>query len=717
MNEWKSIFSGLLLFVTLHGYGQSTSSRNFKAVATTEEVKVDGMFSEQVWISSTVNTGFILNFPNDTAAPANRTEVMMCYDSKNFYFAVVCHKKAGERITARTLQRDFDPDQNDAFTIAIDPQLDNTNGFLFTVGARGVQSEALIHAGSRTSRIWDNKWEVATQIHPEKWQAEIRIPFRTLRFNNELNQWGINFIRIDLANAEKSVWNPVPREFTAHSLNYTGRVEWDTPLEQPRKSISLIPYGTAGYQRTTGQAPTELLNVGGDAKIALTSALNLDLTINPDFSQAEADAQQINLDRFSLYFPERRNFFIENDDLFSNFGFTKIRPFFSRRIGLSEDGDLIPIYFGARLSGKLTDDLRVGLLNVQTGTDEQNNLSNNYTVACFQKQISGSNLGGIFVNREGFDGNGPDYNRVVGVDYNILSKDNRLMGKLFYHQSFTDDTSSWQRAHASWISYRSRTMRYVWNHEYVSKDYTAEVGFVPREGRGYWRLEPWIEKSFYPRSKWLNSHGPQVYYDLYTNEALEPTDQRMRLSYFMVFNNLSGLRVNAVNTYIKLLKPFNPNPSDTLLFPTGDYSWNSVSFAFNPSGRKKLNFALSGEYGTFFLGTKLSYGGSINYRFEPYVNFSFRTEFNQLDMPGNYQDNNLILLSPRVDISFTRKLFFTSFVQLNQQASNLAINTRLQYRFKPMSDFFIVYNESFDTSNEVSLRRAIILKLNYWLNL
>lgn len=707
----------LLLLLPQLGLAKDNPVKKFRALAISEEVYIDGLLDETLWSGSSVNNGFILNFPNDTSAATNQTDVRMCYDDKSFYISAVCYIKPGQKIATRTLQRDFQQDLNDALTVVFDPQLDNTNGFSFTVGARGVQAESLIHSGSRTSAVWDNKWEVATAIFPDRWQAEIKIPFKTLRFNNELQEWGINFIRVDIATNEKSVWNPVPREFAAHSLNYTGRVVWDTKLQQPRKNVSLIPYGTAGYQASLGNSPTELLNFGGDAKVGLTSALNLDLTINPDFSQAEADAQQINLDRFSLYFPERRNFFIENNDLFSNFGFTRIRPFFSRRIGLSDDGNLIPIYFGARLSGKLRDDLRVGLLNVQTGTDGSSDLSNNYTVACFQKQISGSNLAGIFVNRQGFDGKEEDYNRVVGLDYNILSKDNRLMGKLFYHQSFTDDTSSWQRAHASWLSYRSRTVRYVWNHEFVSKDYAAEVGFVPREGRGYWRLEPWIEKSFYPKSKIINSHGPQVYYDLYTDEAFERTDQKARFSYFMVFNNTSGLRFNATNTYLKLIKPFNPNPDDTLLFPTGDYSWNDVSLTFNPSGRKKLNFSFSGEYGTFFLGKKISYGGSINYRLEPYVSFSFNTEFNVLQMPGDYQDNNLMLLSPRVDISFSRKLFLTSFVQLNQQANNLGINTRLQYRFKPMSDLFIVFNESYNTATETSLRRAIILKLNYWLNI
>ena len=488
-------------------------------------------------------------------------------------------------------------------------------------------------------------------------------------------------------------------------------------IPEVKKNISLIPYLSSSIQKKGTSKMKTGVDAGLDAKIAVTSSLNLDLTINPDFSQVEADAQQINLDRFSLYFPERRNFFIENEDLFSRFGFSKIRPFFSRRIGISDDGALVPILFGARLSGNLSPNTRVGLLNVQTAKSNDSLLAENFTVACFQRKIGGGNLAGILVNKEVLNEDSEvDYNRVLGLDYNVLSKNNRLRGKLFYHQSFSDDNSAFQYAHASWLTYRSPTVTYTWNHEYVDKNYQADVGFVPRQGLGYWRLEPAVQKYFYAKSEKINYHGPRVYYDLYTNEDLDKTDERIQLSYYVNTANTSNLTMHYTHTYLKLLSPFNPISSDTLLFDEGDYEWNDVSFNFNPVSRKKFSFGFFGQYGTFYLGNKTTYGGTVNYRVEPYLQFSLAANFNYLNMPDPYMSENLLLISPRVDVSLSKKVFISSLVQINQQTQKMALNGRLQYRFKPMSDFYLVFNQNINTETNQVEQTSVILKFNYWFN-
>jgi len=693
-------------------------TRQLEATKLQKPLLIDGALDEEVYENLSWQTDFKLNYPNDLGMAEAQTKVAVFFDEKYIYIAAICEVDPGQKRSVRTLRRDFDIDLNDNFTVVIDPLLDNTNGFFFSVSAAGVQAEALMHSGSRINDVWDNKWNAATKTGTHQWTAEIQIPLKTLRYSSSSTQWGMNFLRMDIAKNERSSWNPVPREFHPIELNFTGRILWTENLTAPRRNVALIPYATAGVQSNAGGANNEVFNMGTDAKVALSSSLNLDLTINPDFSQAEVDAQQINLDRFDLFFPERRNFFIENNDLFANFGFTKIRPFFSRRIGLSSNGNLIPIYFGARLSGKLNKDLRVGLLNVQTGTSDDSPYPNNYTVGCFQRQIGGSNLAGILVNRQGMDSSGVngDYNRVLGLDYNILSKNNRWRGKVFYHQSFTDENKDWQYAHASWLMYRSPTWLFVWNHEFVNKDYSAEVGFVPREGRGYWRLEPMIEKWFYPKKGILNSHGPRFYLDYYSTEDLVKTDHEIQFSYNFIFRNTSSLNIEYSNEYLRLLNEFNPNPSDTTLFPTGEYKWDEVSIDFWPVGRKKLSFGLSGEYGTFLLGEKLTYEGSLLYRLEPYLQLSVEASFNMLRMPEPYLNDNLMLISPRIDVSFTKKLFFSSFVQFNDQANTMGINSRIQYRFKPMSDLFIVFNQNINNDTGENINRALVVKLSYWLN-
>lgn len=687
--------------------------KTIEIIKTNELFEIDGALNEASWKNANWAQGFVLNYPHDSSLATQQTKVAAYFNDNALFIAAICSFDKESKRAIRTLKRDFNRDLNDAFSVIFDPLIDNTNGFAFTVNVKGAQSEAIIHSGSRADLIWDNKWETATSSTQKYWIAEIKIPFRTLRYDFNSVEWGVNFVRTDLASNERSCWNKVPREFDPFSLNFAGKLKWGQSISKSKKNMALIPYITAGLQQEDNEENTTLLNAGGDVKLGLTSSLNLDLTINPDFSQAEADAQQINLDRFSLYFPERRNFFTENNDLFANFGFSRIRPFFSRRIGLSEDGDLIPILFGARLSGKVNRDLRIGLLNVQTGANAANTLPQNFTAACFQRQIGGGNLAGIVVNKETFNETGDqDFNRVVGLDYNILSKDNRLRGKVFYHQSFSDDNKNFQYAQACWLSYNGRTVNAAWNHEYVNKNYQADVGFVPREGKGYWRLEPWIQKNFYPKSGILNRHGPRLYYDLYTDNDFKKTEQTLQLSYVFAFNNTSRLNVRLTNTYLRLIEPFNPNANDTLLFSEGEYKWDAFSFNFTPVRRKKLSFGFYGDYGTFFLGKKYTYGGSMSYRFEPYLQLSLNANFNYLNMPQPYLSDNLILLSPRMDISFTRKLFLSTFLQINQQSKLMALNSRLQYRFKPMSDLFLVFNQTINTETNHSERSAIVLKLN-----
>jgi len=226
------------------------------------------------------------------------------------------------------------------------------------------------------------------------------------------------------------------------------------------------------------------VNTGLDAKIAVTSSLNLDVTINPDYSQVEVDQQIINLTRFSLFFPEKRQFFIENSDLFAQFGFRQVRPFFSRNIGLFK-GQTVPIIAGTRLSGNINKAWRIGLMNMQTAQDTTLGLNpQNYTVAAFQRMLFGrSNIAGIFVNRQGLidkELNFTDYNRILGLDFNLRSNNNKWMGKAFYHHSFTPQFKSDNYTHAVWMMYNSQNLFGMWNHEFVGENYIPDIGFVPR---------------------------------------------------------------------------------------------------------------------------------------------------------------------------------------------------------------------------------------------
>src|SRR5690349_6270032 len=312
-------------------------------------ILIDGVLDEQAWLDAIVAGDFFQMFAMDTSSAHVRTDVRMTYDAQHLYLIAVCYLPTpGSRYYVESLRRDFVFGKNDNFLLFMDPFDDQTNGFSFGANAAGAQWDGMMYEGGKVDLSWDNKWTSSVSYDQEKWVFEAAIPFKSIRYKKGITRWGINFSRLDLRTTEKSSWAPVPRQFPTASLAYSGILVWDQPPPDPGANVSIIPYVLGGaskdYEKET--PTTYKREIGVDAKVAITSSLNLDLTVNPDFSQVDVDRQVTNLDRFELFFPERRQFFLENGDQLTNFGYTNIRPFFSRRIGLDA-----PIHFGARLSG------------------------------------------------------------------------------------------------------------------------------------------------------------------------------------------------------------------------------------------------------------------------------------------------------------------------------------------------------------------------------
>jgi Domain of unknown function (DUF5916) len=377
---------------------------------------LDGQITEPDWQTAQLASQFMQFFPTDTVLAHAQTEIRLTYDEQFIYIAAKMYNLGPRRYVTPSLRRDYRGEANDGISIVLDTFKDKTNAFIFGVNPYGVQREGLVANGGGTgaddfSLNWDNKWYSEAKIYDEFWIAEIAIPFKTIRFKEDLSSWNVNFYRIDSEYAERSTWSPIPRNFDIVNLAFNKELIWDKPLSKPGANVSLIPYTAVNSNRNFTEAtPVDTrLQFGGDAKISVGPALNLDLTINPDFSQVEVDEQVTNLDRFEIFFPERRQFFLENADLFANFGVEGTRPFFSRRIGVARDsatGQNIQntIYGGARLSGKINNNTRIGVLNMQAGKDDEINLpSINYTVATLQQKVfSRSNIGFIFVNKQAF---------------------------------------------------------------------------------------------------------------------------------------------------------------------------------------------------------------------------------------------------------------------------------------------------------------------------
>ena len=435
-----------------------TYNRDFQyhAKKMKSTIQLDGVLDEPDWADAQIANDFHLVLPVDTGYPIQPSEVLLTYDDKAFYMAITFYDTVPGKRIAESFRRDFVFGNNDNFLSFFDTFLDQTTGFSFGVSASGAVWDGVMHSGSTVNLHWDCKMESKTRHYDDRWVTEMRIPFRSVRYPRDSKTWFVNFSRQDLKTNEKSSWAPVPRQFPTASLAYTGVLHFEEPLPKPTLNFSVIPYLFSSYHHDfeNGGSRGWRNDVGFDAKVGISSAMNLDLTYNPDFAQVEVDQQQMNIDRFELFFPEKRQFFLENSDLFSGYGYgNSVTPFFSRRIGLDA-----PVLAGARLSGKIGNDLRVGFMNMTTERTGEH-LSRNFTVLSLQrKMFARSNLGFIMVNKEYLNSsdNQSLYNRVAGVDYNLASSNNFWSGKFFYHRSFQPDNPDRQFAQGATLAYNRK---------------------------------------------------------------------------------------------------------------------------------------------------------------------------------------------------------------------------------------------------------------------
>lgn len=685
-------------------------------------ITVDGL-EEEAWQSAQTADRFFMVLPMDTSRAQVLTEVKLRYDNHNLYLLAICYTQGVNMV--ESMRRDFAFGKNDNFLVFIDPFEDGTNGFAFGTNAAGAQWDGLMYEGGSVDLSWDNKWTSAVKQYSDRWVLEMAIPFKTLRFKKGMTHWGINFSRNDLKTTEKSSWAPVPRQFPTASLAYTGTLVWDVPPSVPATNVSLIPYGLTGVTRNYEKGSPNVYrnSIGGDAKVAITSSLNLDLTVNPDFSQVEIDKQVTNLDRYELFFPEKRQFFLENGDQFNNFGYATIRPFFSRRIGLG-----VPIVAGARLSGKLDKNWRLGAMDMQTKAVDAIGLpEQNFSVLALQRKIfSRSNIGFLFVNKQSlhyqWDQNGAqprysEFNRNAGLEYNLASANNLWTGKLLFLKSFTPEKPGSDIAQAGNLRFANRRWTLGIQYEYTGRNYKAEVGYVPRQG--YVRFNPQAAYSFFPKAGTVLSHGPQFAGLYYYDEHVKKTDNESVVSYSFVFRSKSVLTAVWLNDYVQLLLPFDPTNTGKDSLQKGTvHRWNTLGVDYISKPQSVFTYDFSVRSGGYYAeGNKLTFAGNIGYRFQPYVNIAFSTSYNQLNLPKPWGNIGFWLVGPKIDVTFTNKLFLTTYVQYNQQQKNTNINARFQWRYKPASDLFIVYTDNYLISPFLVRNRALVMKLNYWLNL
>ena len=712
-----------------------SNPKSFTVKYINEIIKVDGILDEGVWETAESAHDFNQYFPSDTTLAAQQTDIRMLYSNTTLYIGITLNTE-GDDYVIPSLQRDYRAGSNDNISLIFDTFNDGTNAFLFGMNPYGVRREALISNGgadrNNFTTSWDVKWKGETKLYDGYYVCEIAIPLTSFKFKQGETKWRFNSYRFDMQTNETSTWMKIPQNQLIFNLAFMGDMVFEKPLGKSRTPMALIPYvnGIVSKDYENNESFNKI-GFGGDAKISIGNGMNLDVTLNPDFSNVEVDNFVTNLTRFEVSLPERRQFFIDNSDLFGSFGNGRdANPFFSRRIGIAEDkdGETIEngIIAGVRLSGKLNENWRLGLLNIQTEEDQLNEIpSNNNTVLALQKKMfSRSNLSFLFVNRQTFEDydfvNESDrYNRVVGLDYNLASQDNTWTGKFYYHKAFAHDIGDRNDSGGMDLRYNSRYFNFGVRGNYVGDDFRSDLGFIRRQD--IIAARPFMEFNFWPKKGKLNTHGFRFSPNFIWRPTLDyqNTDYTIFSQWEAQFKTQERFNVRMFNRYTYLIDPFDPTRTDGGVELPGNagYHYTSFEMSFQSDRRRVLSYNIQPGYGDFYNGKRYVFEGDVSLRLQPKVFLSMAVIYNSIKLPEPYESEDILLLSPRINITFNKSIFWSTLIQYGNQLDNLGFNSRLQWRFAPLSDLFLVYNDNYFVNSFMPRTRSINLKLTYWLNI
>ena len=684
------------------------SDREKKVVATRIEngIVIDGELDEPQWALAEPISDFVQHEPETGSAPSELTEVRLLYDDQNLYVGVLCFdSEGGEGVTVNDMRRDFPPFESDTFLIVLDTFDDNRNGFLFNTNARGAKFDSQIGSdGSRVNRDWEGIWHVKSKITERGWQTEMAIPFKTVRFRNDTEQvWGVNFQRRIRRKNEAIQWSLIPRPYRVNRVSQAGRLEGLSGIP-PGLNLHVKPYITAPVLRREGDDVDFVPDAGLDVKYALGSQLTLDLTVNTDFSQVEVDDAQINLTRFSLFFPEKREFFLENASIFQ-FGQTQdVIPFFSRRIGLSS-GKLVPLLGGARLTGRLGE-YTLGLLSLQTD-DFEEIPSTNFSVARVRRDVfRKSEIGGIFINKQEVDGS---FNRTYGADANFTFFNFFDISSFLLRTTTPEIQNEDMATHLS-FGWRDSLLTLQGAYLSIQENFKPEVGFAPRQGirksTGQIALRPRPGE----RIPSIREFEPSLRIDYITDQDNLLETRAIEGLFTIRFQNGASIWVAGKSNFERLTEPF-PIRSDQTI-PVGDYRFNEYTLSLASDPSRMFSGDLRVTTGEFFDGDKDSYRAAVRFQ-RP----EFRSEisWSHDDITLTSGDFDTDLVSARLNYSFTTTMFLNALIQYNSDQHEISSNIRFNLIHKPLSDFFLVYNERRSSTGEVA-ERALIAKLTYVFN-
>ena len=691
-----------------------------QAVRTDEPIEIDGRMDEAAWDAAVPVGHFVQGVP-DLGMPATQpTVVRILYDDTHLYLGVVNYDAEMDRLMIAGLEHDFNPGGGDLFAVSIDPFLDRRNSFLFFVNPGGaLRDEQTFNDSRNVSVAWEGPIRAEVALTDSAWVVEMAIPFSTLRFdpNRPVQDWGINFLRRVRRSNESSYWSPLSRREVIHRMSRAGTM---TGLQgvQAGRNLTVKPFALAADSR--GQAvPDDVAgsraDAGVDLKYGITPGLTMDLTYRTDFAQAELDQEQVNLTRFSLFFPERREFFIENSGVFQ-FGDQTERNyrmgsslrdftlFHSRRIGLTSGGQPIPIVGGGRVTGR-AGAYEVGVLNMQT--ESLDGLpAENFSVARIKRNILGnSDIGVLVVNRQGTGDLGEgSYNRSWGADANL-----RLLGNLVLtsYLAGTDGSEAgssglaW-RAGAAWRDRFWNTSAFV---RRVDEDFDPGVGFVRRRDALHRYATVGIHHQ--PEGSWLQEAAPYVEVDHIANLGGLLETRIISGGLDLSIRSGESLTATVNDRFERLGTPFGI-ASGVVLQP-GDYSFRDAAVALQSSSGRSLTGRVQVGVGEFWSGTRTSFSTRASWRPRYDLFAEVSVERNQVDLPEGAFEADVARAAVRY--AWSTRLSGSAFLQYNRQTEQWVSNVRWNFRHAPMSDVFLIFTQRNRAGMDGPQERSVALKV------
>jgi len=702
----KILFNCLFLFSFL------TSQNVTSAVKATSNPVMDGdVLNDLAWNDVPAVTTFIQKTPDEGESVSENTVVKVMYSDKIFYVSVVCYDSKPNEIVISDTRRDSPLNNSDSFSFIIDTFKDFQTGYLFGTNPAGIEYDAQITGGGEGGSMmrrfsmgtgggfnvnWDAVWEVKSQKGDFGWSAEFAIPFKTLRYaTNKDQSWGINFERVIARKKEEAHWSPISRQHTMNRLVSAGTL---THMNVPTsRNIKILPYvlGQNNVNKSETTSKSSDGNFGLDAKLSIGSSMSLDLTYNTDFAQVEADEQQINLDRFSLFFPEKRAFFLENAGLFSvgtggGFFGPDIEMFFSRRIGVGPDGEPVPIVGGGRLTGTFSG-MKVGMLSMRTDKVTDITDANQYSVLRLKKELPNrTHIGAMYtaldhMGKDGYMNQSYAFDAQLGIgelskivvfagltDTPDMEKDNAYA----YRMEFVRDTKQVSTS----ASYTE-----------VGANFNPEMGYLKRENYRKWSGR--IFTRFRPKNKLgLLEIRPHVNYDGYWK--LDGFQQSGRWHIDNHWEFRSGFEIHTGTNLVKegVIEAFEI--SDSVFVSAGIYDDQEIQIMIMTNQAKPISFSSMNRIGGFFGGDRINITPTVRLRYKDRFTSEFSFNFNKVNLPGGNFTTNL--LRARLTYSFTPKMYIQSLLQYNNQSDQWSMNWRFIWQQSAGTGLYLVYNQAQD---------------------